>query len=731
MRVGSSPLLRPYTHLNRQIPNFGTRSVPKQPILFRAYPSLAVSLTPPQLQQAIFDTFKSQLVPIVLKRAAKIAKLETEHKLTPNSPILHSSYIDLSQNRTNLSLKDIQTYVDSRWRGYLATHLLSLRQAFISGGTYYGVPDQKLSTLDPSMRFGIQDAKEVVYRRLNVGPVRVPDANATSIIDPNLFQLIRTTPKVLLHEHYRGAVPDALVRALAIRIQEKGDSHLAPKNLHYANMAYLENEALSNIVSVPPLYEGGKRIEGTQRTLDEYRKQIDQVASPAIYSAETAYLAAFLYALRCGLENVRYIEYRLNPIHPRVKNPLVLARSIQCGLDDAKAFLSKQGKIIDANLIFSADRQPKHGLEVHSREKVQDTLVLTSRDGQQVFSIGHVPRLDNGVQIQQPAVVRQHDGFTDEVELALQTFNLAVLAKQNGIRVVGFDIQGDELNYDITEFKPVADEIHRYNQAAWQAYLTNQAIGDQRIGVTIHAGETPVSGKITRLKKGLRPLTGSQSVSEAITIFSQPNRYWHAHSRQLGVNISQARFSPLYRSLTPLRIGHGIRANDDSSVIQLAREHFVGFEHCPSSNKHTGVIENYWDLPTVNMSRPIEQGGSGLMVSVSCDNRTIDRTNANTELVRLTRYLGARHADRKRFQFDGAKIAFIFDPSHRVDVIRDLKTHFQTIETHTSPVNQARKRELIPFPTIIKNEANPSEFRKLRFPSGKFPDWMSEADYRP
>ncbi len=538
----------------------------------------------PILQEALIPLLhqSSAGFPVGLLRASLIRKGSPDAMLSYQA--LQEKYLSKTTDPT-LLLKNL---VDSESQAYLASHLMAMETAIKTPGQKLQV-DSKPS-LRP-LRIGINDANAVVARRtteLLYGHHRHSVANG-------LYNLILASPKVVLHEHYRGCAPMAMVRAWFIEQQH--------------SKAYKGNDALQEFCRTDRLFTPDGEGPLYQRSLNRFRLKNDNLVSVSIHSDDTAYLAAYMYTMRLGLENVRYFEYRLNPLSKNVKNPIRYAKAIQQGLDDARTFLyQSRGQKIDGNLIFSADRQPKAG------------VVMNAQSGKQLD-----PR----------------------VSLAMQVLDVAIQAKKEGVRVTGFDIQGDEAGYAITDFKPVADALKAYNRNVCQ-----NGHAELRIGATIHAGETPFSGLLSHPKSYL---TGQQSVEKAIELFWDPT--------------------------TPVRIGHGIRAIYDPRLLKTCVEKNIGFEQCPKSNVQTGAVSYYTELPTLTLSRPSPEG-HGLLVNISCDNRTTSKTNSCNELVKLTRHLGARHADRKKFQTDGMEMAFIFDPVEKQRLQNEMMATYRQIESH-------------------------------------------------
>ena len=127
--------------------------------------------------------------------------------------------------------------------------------------------------------------------------------------------------------------------------------------------------------------------------------------------------------------------------------------------------------------------------------------------------------------------------------------------------VVGFGMGGDENAYGFGEFLPAFDLVH-----------------SEGLACTVHAGEW----------------AGAESVREALT------------------------------TLPVQRIGHGVRAVEDSEVLQLVADRGIHLEVCPTSNIRTGVYPSYGAHP-LNTLR-----AAGISVSLNSDdppyfNTTIGR----------------------------------------------------------------------------------------------------------
>ncbi|NRB65093.1 MAG: adenosine deaminase, partial [Saprospiraceae bacterium] len=132
--------------------------------------------------------------------------------------------------------------------------------------------------------------------------------------------------------------------------------------------------------------------------------------------------------------------------------------------------------------------------------------------------------------------------------------------------VGGFDIAGNEAGF------PLAPHIPAFR---W-AY-------DQGLPVTMHAGEA----------------AGPKSVKDAIT---------NGHT---------------------YRLGHGIRAQEDDTLLAQLLQMKVHFEVCPTSNVQTNVIGTFADHPVDRLYR------AGHSVSINTDGRTLCNTTLSEEYIRL------------------------------------------------------------------------------------------------
>src|SRR5438105_12296515 len=139
-----------------------------------------------------------------------------------------------------------------------------------------------------------------------------------------------------------------------------------------------------------------------------------------------------------------------------------------------------------------------------------------------------------------------------------------------GDGVVGFDLAGDEAGHP-----PILHE---------DAFRVARSLG---LNITIHAGEA----------------AGPESVRQAI-------------------------------SMGAVRLGHGVRAQEDPEVVATIKENGVQLDMAPTSNAQTKAVRRLQDHP---LKRFHEQG---MKVTISTDSRTVSDVTLTQEYQSVTTVLG-------------------------------------------------------------------------------------------
>jgi len=165
-----------------------------------------------------------------------------------------------------------------------------------------------------------------------------------------------------------------------------------------------------------------------------------------------------------------------------------------------------------------------------------------------------------------------------------------------GEGVVAVDLAGDEANFPGSRF------VRHFARA--------RAAG---LHITVHAGEAD----------------GPASVRQAI--------------EQLGAE----------------RIGHGVRAIEDESVMALIAERGIAIESCPTSNVQTSTVPSYAAHPLPQFLR------RGLCVTLASDDPGISAIDLPHEYRVARDELGLSSTELRQLQLNGVRAAFLSDAERR------------------------------------------------------------------
>ncbi|RMG92333.1 MAG: adenosine deaminase [Chloroflexi bacterium] len=161
-----------------------------------------------------------------------------------------------------------------------------------------------------------------------------------------------------------------------------------------------------------------------------------------------------------------------------------------------------------------------------------------------------------------------------------------------GKGIVGLDLAGDEVKFPPGPFVPIF-------QKAKEAGL----------GITIHAGEW----------------ASARSVKQAV------------------------------RELYADRIGHGVRAIENSEVVKLIRDQGVALEVCLTSNLQTGVVRSMGHHPLVDML------DLNLLATLNTDDPSVSNSTLTNEYRVAVEWLGIGYAELRQMILTAAAVAFLPD----------------------------------------------------------------------
>jgi adenosine deaminase len=162
--------------------------------------------------------------------------------------------------------------------------------------------------------------------------------------------------------------------------------------------------------------------------------------------------------------------------------------------------------------------------------------------------------------------------------------------------IVGLDLAGDEVHYPMTPFRDLFVEAGRLG-----------------MGITVHAGEW----------------SGADQVEEAIV------------------------------GLQATRLGHGVRAVENSRTIKLVRERSVTLEICLTSNIQTGVVHSINHHPLVDLL------DLDVLATLNTDDPSVSSTALTDEFQVAVQKLNLGYDELRRMTLNAAAAAFLPEPQRR------------------------------------------------------------------
>jgi adenosine deaminase len=172
--------------------------------------------------------------------------------------------------------------------------------------------------------------------------------------------------------------------------------------------------------------------------------------------------------------------------------------------------------------------------------------------------------------------------------------------------IVGVDLAGDEVRFPAAPFRDL------FRRAA-----------EGGLGITIHAGEAG----------------GADNVREAIEL--------------LGAQ----------------RIGHGIRAIENSDVVKLVRDRQVALEVCPTSNLQTGVMRKFGHHPLRDLYL------LGVPVTINTDDPSVSDTTLTDEYLVAIMGMDIMLENLRAFNQNSLQAAFL-PPAERDQLMAQVMSEF-------------------------------------------------------
>ena len=101
-----------------------------------------------------------------------------------------------------------------------------------------------------------------------------------------------------------------------------------------------------------------------------------------------------------------------------------------------------------------------------------------------------------------------------------------------------------------------------------------------------------------------------------------------------------------------VRIGHGVRINEDKSVEELVKDKGIYLEMCPTSNRQTHAVEDMSDYPLIDYLN------NGINVTLNTDDMAIEGTTLADEFRYMEREFGLTPEQEKIMLANSVNAAF-------------------------------------------------------------------------
>ena len=116
------------------------------------------------------------------------------------------------------------------------------------------------------------------------------------------------------------------------------------------------------------------------------------------------------------------------------------------------------------------------------------------------------------------------------------------------------------------------------------------------------------------------------------------------------------------------RIGHGIHAIEDETVLNLIKEKNILLEICPTSNYQTDAVVSYDTNPIEFFHR------NNIKVSINTDNSTVSNISLTEEYIKLSKYYNFTLNDYKQININSINSSFL-SKEEKIELINKLNNN--------------------------------------------------------
>lgn len=325
---------------------------------------------------------------------------------------------------------------------------------------------------------------------------------------------------------------------------------------------------------------------------------------------------------------------------------------------------------IDYGLLAQVRALPKIDLHRHLEGAVRlPTLVEIARRHGIEMPEYDVETLRPFVQMM-PGETRNHQHFLGKFHTLRQFFRSPDVIRRVTHEAVA-DAAADNVKYLELRFTPPALSnimgCSYHDVIGWVCDAASDAAGDYAIQVrliismnrheSVEIGEQVLAAALAHRDRGVVAvdLAGNEDGYSA-----RPFRklFKRAKAEGLGVTIhagewagaESVRYAVKY--LNPDRIGHGVRAIEDPTLVDLLAKRRTVLEVCPSSNVDSGVVADWPQHPLRELRRRVP-------VTINTDDPLVSGITLSDEIARAMTFLGLSLDDVKQHILTAAQVSFL------------------------------------------------------------------------
>lgn len=154
------------------------------------------------------------------------------------------------------------------------------------------------------------------------------------------------------------------------------------------------------------------------------------------------------------------------------------------------------------------------------------------------------------------------------------------------------------------------------------------------------------------------------------SVFAEFFRAWKAAGRGVTIHAGEdahaggaANVRQAVSELGADRIGHGVQAHKDGSLLALLAREKIALELCPTSNVQTRACRSYRTHPLKKLL------AAGVIATINSDDPAVSQTSLSLEYLRAARYCGLTSAELRTCALNAAHAAFL-PPQRKAALVR-------------------------------------------------------------